>query len=960
MSSPAAPVGRTAELSSLVAALGAPGPAGQGAGLDDDPGGGGSVADVPVVLVVGEGGMGKTHLVRHALARSGALAVVAEGDAAEADLDYGVLDQLVRRSPLDGSAVDDLVPRSGTDPLVAGAALMRFVDGLAIDGRLIVVVDDAQWADRSSLDAMTFAARRLRADQVVLCLACRPEGVDRLPAGLARLAATGLRIDLGPLDARAVGALVAQATGDVPPAAAAERLRAHTEGNPLHVTTLLRELPAGALLDGAPLPAPRSYATLVLGRLAGCAGATRRLVEALSVLDRRPPLTTAMATADLDPASPEGMAALDEVLATGMAALVEQPGERSLVFTHALVGAAVRDDLPASRRQEMHRAAGAAVPGAAGMRHRLAGCAGHDGALAAEAAAQARAEAARGAYAPAARLWVEVARVAPDPAAREHARLQAVDHHLHAGDLAAAARDRAYVERAADGPHRSFLRGRLAYVLGPRREAEEQLDRAWRQATADGRPADADLAGRIAALRATTAVDRADGTAGLAWARRALALAPESAADCNHGHMLAMSCALLGRVREGVDELSGALAPAPASPAAVTDLRLGRGVLRLWAGDLHAAADDLNACVAAWDAVGTFVVRETARFFLADVHARAGRWDDAVVTAETAASIVDETDQVWLAAFSHAVAVPLLAARGEWDRATRHLSAARAAADATQGGAARLWARAAALHLADSRHDVDGVLAAGDALGGVPAGPVPRRDEAIAPWRASYAEALAAAGRTDAAAAVVDWLACDAAGSDHPLVTAHLARASIAVALAGGDVSGAAEGAGHALRPGGPVAAADPFSRGRLELVAGRALREAGDRTAATRVLSAALARFDGLRADPWAALAGREMRAAGGRGGGGGASRSPSRRAAAGGGAAALTAQEQAVVHVVARGATNREAADELFISVKTVEHHLSRAYAKLGLRSRTQLAAVVHGTPEATRADPDSPDHP
>jgi DNA-binding CsgD family transcriptional regulator len=926
---------------SVTAAPGADAPVGRGAELDllirafTDA----SAPTLSVVLVVGEAGIGKTLLVRHALARSGALAVVAEGDPAEIDLDYGVLDQLVRRSPLDGSAVGDLVPLAGTDPLVAGAGLMRFVDGLALDRPLVVVVDDAHWADRSSLDAMTFAARRLRADQVVLCLTCRPEGIDRLPTGLARLVDGSRRIDLQPLDTAAVGSLAARATGRPVPAAAAERLRAHTGGNPLHVGTLLRELSPGELVDRARLPAPRSYATLVLGRLAACGGATQRLVEALAVLDRRPALTTVMATAGLDPASDDGAAALDEALAADMVVLVEQPGERSLVFAHPLIGAAVLGDLPASRRAALHRAAGAIVPGAAGMRHRLAGCAGHDAGLAMEARELAEAEAARGTYTSAARLWAEVARVAPEAAERTHARLQAVDQHLLAGDVVAATRDRAQVDEAADSPLRSFLLGRLAYVLGPRRQAEGHLDRAWRQVTAGGEPSDRVVAGRIAALRATTAVDRADGAAGLVWSRRALALARLAAADCNHGHMLAMSCALEGQLHAGIDELTGALDPPPPSPAAVADLHLGRGVLRLWAHDLTPAADDLGVCLAAWGAGSTFVARETARFFLAELHYRAGRWDDAIVTAETAASIVDETDQVWLAAFPHAVAVFPLAARGEWARAAGHLAAARAASEATAGGAARLWAGLAAVRLAESQHDPGAVVAAGEALGGVRSGQARHPDEAIAPWRAAYAEALAGVGRVDDACQVAVRLARESEASTNAMVRADVARARIATDVAAGDVAGAADRAGRALRLGAGTEAAGSFARAQLELVAGRAWLAAGDSDAAAGALAGALGRFDELRAAPWVAAVEQELAGAGMRRG---APRRPT--------GAELTSQEQAVAHVVARGASNREAADELFISIKTVEHHLSRAYAKLGVRSRTELSGVILGTLTST----------
>ena len=907
------PVGRDAEVAGLVATF-----------TRVDP------ATLSVALVVGDPGMGKTSLVRHALACSGALGVVAEGDPAESDLEYGVLEQLVRRSPLDGSAAGDVVPLPGTDPLVAGAALLRIVDGLALDRPLVVVVDDVHWADRASLDAITFAARRVQGDQVVLCLTCRPEGLDRVPAGLARLVVPAQRrIDLGPLDTAAVAELAARSTGGPVPAAAVERLRAHTGGNPLHIGALLRELGPGELVGGARLPAPRSYSTLVLGQLAACRPAAQRLVEALAVLDRRPAVTTTMAVAGLDPAGDDGVAALDEALETGFVELVERPGERSLVFTHPLVAAAVSGDMSPSRRAELHRAAGAVVPGVAGMRHRLDGCAGHDARLAADARAGAQAEAGRGAYASAARLWADVARVDPDPGGRDQARLQAVDHHLLAGDLAAAARVRPLVDDAADGPLRSFVLGRLAYVLGPRREAEGHLDRAWHQVDVAG---DRALAGRIAALRATTAVDRGDGAAGLVWARRALSLARVAAADCHHGHMLAMSCALEGHVAAGIAELTAALEPPPPGPAAVADLRLGRGVLRMWAHDLPGAAADLVACLGSSGTGGTFVARETARYFLAELHWRAGRWDDAVVTAETAAAIVDETDQVWLAAFPHAVAVYVLAARGEVERAAAHLAAARAAGEAAGGGASRLWAAVAAVRMAESRFDHGAVVATGDRLDG--AGDratrrVRRLDEAIAPWRAGYAEALAAVGRLDDARLVTAWLDDQAATRAGPLVVADAARAGIAVALVAGDVAAATTRASEV----DPVDEdAGPFTLGRLGLVAGRAWLAAGERERAVASLTAARRRFTGLGARPWITAAERELAAGG--------AHSEVARAPTG---ADLTPQEQAVAHVVARGATNREAAAELFLSVKTVEHHLSRAYAKLGVRSRSELASTL-----------------
>ena len=899
-----------------------------------------------VVLVVGEAGVGKTHLVQAAFERSDALVVAATADPAEAELDYAVVEQLLRSSPLPGDTVDDLTPRPGTDPLAAGAALMRFIDGLQLDRPLAVVVDDAHWADARSLDAIAFVARRLRADHAVLCLATRTDGPETLPAGLLRLVdASGSRIHLAGLDAVALGTLAERVTGRRLPPAAVDRLHRHTAGNPLHAHALLRELPYDALVGGGSLPAPRSYAALILSRIAAAGADVERLVAALAVLGVRAALGAVTSVAEV----PEPLVALDGAVAGDLVRLDDRPGDRSICLAHPLIRAAVLDDLPPSRRLALHRRAGAVLPGVAGLRHRLAGCPGFDADLAADARRTAAVEADRGAHAAAARLALEAARVDPNEASRDAATLVAVDQLLLSGDLASARERRGDVEAVRPGAHRSFLLGRLAYVLGPRSRARGTLERAWAEACdADGRPAEPELAARIAALLATSAVDRGDGKAALGWARRARDLSTSAAADCNPGHMLAMAFALQNRVTDGVAELTQSLSR-PASDGALADLRLGRGVLRLWAHDLAGGGEDLGACVVP-GAGGTFVTHETARYFLAELHYRAGRWDDATLTAELACSMVDQTGQEWLAAFSHAVAVHPLAARGEWERADAHLAAAVSAAKATAGGAARLWTGLAALRLAESRQDHALVVSLGDGLvdgGGRP------YDEGIAPWRASYIESLVATGRSEDAAAVADRLAIDAAPSASPLVASELARAQIAVAGAFDDRRAGGEAAERGLALG---TAPGPFARARLELAAGRMWQRWGEGEHAMGALEAAHRGFSVLEAAPWAACAGVELGEAG---------RRPSTRDRLTG--RELTAQEQAVVHVVAQGTSNRAAADELFISVKTVEHHLSRAFAKLGVRSRTELAGLVHGAAWAGRTpaggdavadrDPDDP---
>jgi DNA-binding CsgD family transcriptional regulator len=118
-----------------------------------------------------------------------------------------------------------------------------------------------------------------------------------------------------------------------------------------------------------------------------------------------------------------------------------------------------------------------------------------------------------------------------------------------------------------------------------------------------------------------------------------------------------------------------------------------------------------------------------------------------------------------------------------------------------------------------------------------------------------------------------------------------------------------------------------PFERARTELCFGERLRRARRHTQARAVLELALETFDQLGAVPWAERAARELG-------------QRTRRAGAVP-SATLSAKELQVALTVARGATNREAAAALFLSPKTIEAHLSRVYAKLGLRSRTELAA-------------------
>lgn len=887
-----------------------------------------------VVVVDGEAGIGKTSLLRAALVDSPALVIWASGDEAESDIDHGIIEQLVRAAPLPDPARKELQSTLGTDPLRTGAALVALVDSLELDPArpLVVVVDDAQWADPPSLRALTFAARRLRRDPVVLVVAVRTDGAHRVPAGLLRLAdAEGARIHLEPLTRDDVRRLAEDRTGTAVSITAADRLRAHTGGSPLHLVTLLEELPDGALAAPGELPSPRSFSTLVLSRLVGCDRSVEALVMSVAVLGGAPPVATAAAVAELEDPLP----ALDDATTRGLLfTATAADGRVTVSVAHPLVRAALLGDLPPGRRAELHRRAAAVVGGSAGLRHRLQGALGPDAPLWQEAMGAAAAEVAQGAHGAASAMLRQAARVAPTTEDRERSILDAADQLLLAGQLDEARSLRPAVDSAAPSARRSYVRGRFAYVVGPRRETRPLLGEAWTAIleSAGGEAGlarlvgdERRLAGQVAAMRAVSCVDRADGDEAARWCRWALELAPPEAALASTAHMLAGAHALLGRLDVGLDELDHLVRTVvDAGDAAVADAHCGRGLLRLWSHDLVGAGEDLERSLASATRGASFAARESARFYLAEVRYRQGRWDDAVLLAQTAASVADDSDQAWMAALPHATAARPLAARGE-AAARDHLESALAATAAVGRGVGIVLTKVSALEVAACDRDHVRVTELARALQGAGI------DERIAPWRASAVEALVAESHLEEAAALVAELGD---GATTPLVISDTARATVTLAAARGEHSAvdlAAE-TGLSLDPD----LVGLYPRARLELAAGRAWRRRGDRRRSVAVLEQARARFDALGARPWIDQVDREIAASGLR---------PARRAVAPG--TDLTPQEQAVAQLVARGLTNREVGAELVVSAKTVEHHLSRIYTKLGIRGRTELARLL-ATPD------------
>ena len=205
--------------------------------------------------------------------------------------------------------------------------------------------------------------------------------------------------------------------------------------------------------------------------------------------------------------------------------------------------------------------------------------------------------------------------------------------------------------------------------------------------------------------------------------------------------------------------------------------------------------------------------------------------------------------------------------------------------------------------------------------------------DAILPARVDLIEALVRSGDLASAAERHSQLHGLLLDMDDPLATALDERAAALV-------TGGEEAEDHYHQAlAAHAGAGEPFEQARTHLLLGEHLRRNRRRAQARAHLQTAVHAFDELGAAPWSARAGQELRAAGGQTGG--AEREPS------GDVSALTAQERAVALAVASGMSNREVAEALFLSTRTVEYHLGNVYRKLEVHGRGALARALDATP-------------
>jgi DNA-binding CsgD family transcriptional regulator len=317
----------------------------------------------------------------------------------------------------------------------------------------------------------------------------------------------------------------------------------------------------------------------------------------------------------------------------------------------------------------------------------------------------------------------------------------------------------------------------------------------------------------------------------------------------------------------------------------------------------------------------------------AEAHFRCGRWDESQQTIEHVLDLADDMGQVWLTGFFHAVASLVPSARGDWPRAQGHIRAAENVSKHLQVLANDVFAAEAAVLLASHRGDHEGVLAAAEPLRTF-AVTGPAHQPGLFTWPIHLILALVELGRIDEAEVELETLEVLARDQDNRPGLFSAGWLTGVVAAARRESGRARAAFEQALEMGDDHVQLVEQILARYHY--GRFLRRRGERRRAVEMLQDGMARGVRVGAVPLVRRCEEELAACGVREVGPVA---PAVRT--------LTPQEQVIAALVSQGHTNRQIAEKLVLSPKTVGYHLANVYAKLGVHSRLQLAHALTQQP-------------
>ena len=889
------------------------------------------VADSGVLVLVGEAGIGKTALLHEAEALAGHMRVLrADGVRSEQLIPFAGLLQLLRPllpllaeiPVLQARALRSALllepPDTGTHSRFAvGAATLSLLSRAAEDRPIAALVDDGHLLDQPTVEALTFAARRLLSDPVALLVCVRAS--DPGAAAWSELPS----LPVPGLDPESAGRLVAGAVDREIAASTLQRLHQVTGGNPLALLELAEDVEDVAMLpvDG-PVAVSERLTRAFIGRAEGLS-ATARTALLVAAADSTSAATVHLASQELGLADGSLTEAED-------AGLLTVTGDR-VEFRHPLVRSAVYGAADAPARRAAHRALAAVLPRDEIDRlawHLSRGAEAPDEATAATLEHVARTAAARGAFAiavhaheRAAELTVDRRRLAPRLlAAAEAAWLAGAT--AHAVDLL----DRGLASAPDLSTRASILelRGAIETRCGSLEAARTTL----MQAADDLVATDPDGAVRLLADAVNACFYLADAAAALAAAETIEKLLPR-AGDVGsrfHGTMaLGMARILSGAGRTGSDHIRGAVALLPELDGRPDHLRLPRRILAgMWLRETDATRTLLGEQVERLRDETALGALPYLLMHIARDGATTDRWQDAEASYLEAVQLATETGQTTDLAVSLAGLVWLRARRGQVDECRRDIPAAQDLCCANHIHLGTAWLDFAQGDLEAGLGNLSGAVAHYEHLAALLA-ETGVSDPDVSP-AAELVEAYLHLGRVDDATALAKAFATSAADKGQPW---SMARAHRALALCG---EGNEREESFRTALAFHAQTADKYEAARTELAFGACLRRERRRVEAREHLRSAVEAFEDLGARPWADKAAQELDATGER---------VHRRGATV--IDALTPQERQVAQLLVGGRTTREAAAALFISPKTVEYHLRHVYAKLGVRSREALAEAL-----------------
>jgi DNA-binding NarL/FixJ family response regulator len=869
------------------------------------------------LVLSGEVGIGKTTLWESGVdiaAAEGYVVLPARASEAEVSLSFASLADLI--DSVDAEVLDSLAaPQlqalevalrrrdpvgAPPDPFAVSAGFLSTLRALSERGPVLVAVDDIQWLDPSSSDALLFAARRL-SDEPIRFLVTRRTGRE---SDLERAMQPGLveRLEVTPLSFGATARLLLERLGPVLTHRVLRKVHATSRGNPLFALELGRLLVAGGTPDiGAELPIPHLVDEIFGQRVRGLPDAARRALLAVALSAG---LSISELSVIVDPL------ALEDEIASGLLAV-----DRSRVRpTHPMLAAAVRRQSSARERRDLHLEL-AAVVGDPTLRARHLAIAtvvpSRDAArIVAEAAEVA---ASRGAVQDAQELGTHALRLTPPGEPERADRMLALGRfHSRADDMTRV------TELLTEGmselpPGRAramahLLLGDAADVTGN----ESHVELALAEGGEDPEIRSLALAKKSLMLVAARVlrIDQAE-----TWGLESLSAAQQVGAEVDGYARLSLAWARVFRGRP-IDDLSRSQPGTGVQRWPEASIDRAVSARFSFRGELDKARGILLQLLAVAGERGDVQSTRLTQHLLCQLELRAGRVREAVALIDESGHGLDGNDGMMArlqALLAAVIGIPDDARRWAaevletgsgyttgWDRleATRAIGVAalleRDAARAVESLRA-VWEHTLREHVDDP--------------GAFPVAP-------------DLVEALASSGDVASAEGVTALLRRSAVEQEHPWGLASAKRCSAVVQLADRYDDEAAAQLDEAAADYGALGL--NFDRARTLLHLGALQRRAQKRAAARLSLEAATAQFDACGCSGWAARARAELAQVSGR------------RSADEG---LLTPSEQQVVELAVSGLSNKEIAGRLFVAVNTVEVHLSRAYAKLGISSRSQL---------------------